>query len=95
MKTILIAILSVLLAVSMALAGDVYVKGHTRKDGTYVQPHYRSAPDRNPNNNWSTKGNVNPYTGQPGTKNPSYGPSSSGYGYGSSSSQKNPGLLGK
>jgi hypothetical protein len=24
----------------------VYVPGYTRKDGTYVQPHYRSAPRR-------------------------------------------------
>jgi len=48
--------------------GSVSVKGYTRKDGTYVQPHYRSAPDGNFNNNWSTKGNVNPYTGKEGTK---------------------------
>jgi len=33
-----------------------------------VQPHYRSAPDGNFYNNWSTKGNVNPYTGVPGTR---------------------------
>ena len=46
------------------------VRGYYRKDGTYVQPHYRSKPDGNPFNNWSTKGNVNPYTGKPGTKNP-------------------------
>jgi len=48
--------------------GSVTVKGYTRKDGTYVQPHNRSAPDGNFNNNWSTKGNVNPYTGKEGTK---------------------------
>ena len=47
-----------------------YVRGYTRRDGTYVQPHYRSAPDGNVYNNWSTRGNVNPYTGQPGTVNP-------------------------
>ena len=44
------------------------VRGYFRKDGTYVAPHYRSAPDGNFWNNWSTKGNVNPYTGKPGTK---------------------------
>jgi hypothetical protein len=48
--------------------GSVSVKGYTRKDGTYVQPHNRSAPDGRFNNNWSTKGNVNPYTGKEGTK---------------------------
>lgn len=48
--------------------GSVHVRGYYRKDGTYVQPHYRSAPDGNFYNNWSTRGNVNPYTGEPGTK---------------------------
>lgn len=28
-----------------ALADDVHVRGYYRKDGTYVQPHVRSAPD--------------------------------------------------
>jgi len=47
---------------------DVSVRGYYRKDGTYVRPHMRSDPDGNFNNNWSTKGNVNPYTGEEGTK---------------------------
>lgn len=46
--------------------GSVHVRGHVRKDGTYVQPHYRSAPDSSFYNNWSTKGNINPYTGEDG-----------------------------
>ncbi len=33
--------------------GDVYVRGYTRGNGTYVQPHIRSAPDGNPYNNYS------------------------------------------
>jgi hypothetical protein len=44
------------------------VKGYVKKDGTYVAPHKRSAPDKNFNNNWSTKGNSNPYTGKPGSQ---------------------------
>lgn len=44
------------------------VRGYIRRDGTYVAPHVRSAPDGNFNNNWTTKGNVNPYTGQAGTR---------------------------
>lgn len=51
-----------------AFARDVYVNGYTRSNGTYVQPHYRSAPDSTKSNNWSTQGNYNPYTGQSGTK---------------------------
>ena len=49
-------------------SAPVHVRGYTTKSGTYVDPHYRSAPDGNFGNNWSTKGNVNPYSGEPGTK---------------------------
>ena len=48
--------------------GSVSVNGYYRSNGTYVAPHYRSAPDGNFYNNWSTYGNVNPYTGKEGTK---------------------------
>src|SRR4051794_27500922 len=34
-------------------SSDVYVHGYHRKDGTYVQPHYRSAPDGIVSNNYS------------------------------------------
>jgi hypothetical protein len=50
--------------------GEVYVDGYTRSDGTYVEPYMRTAPDDTTLNNWSTRGNVNPYTGEPGTKSP-------------------------
>ncbi len=42
----------------------VYVRGYYRKDGTYVRPHYRTAPDGNPRNNYSYPGNYNPNTGK-------------------------------
>jgi hypothetical protein len=64
-----IAVIAAALIVSTASAkGPVAVSGYTRSNGTYVQPHYRSAPDGNFQNNWSTSGNVNPYTGKAGTK---------------------------
>ena len=66
----LLAVLSLAPLVGTAIAGDTRVRGYTRQDGTYVQPHMRSAPDANRSNNWSTQGNVNPYTGQPGTRSP-------------------------
>jgi len=63
-----ISILAFLISPYIVFAGgSVHVKGHFRKDGTYVQPHYRSAPDSSFYNNWSTKGNFNPYTGEEGT----------------------------
>jgi len=45
---------------------DVWVSGHYRSSGTYVQPHYRSSPDSSIYNNWSYRGNTNPYTGKKG-----------------------------
>ena len=48
----------------------VAVRGYYRSNGTYVPPHYRSAPDGSVYNNYSTKGNQNPYTGKSGTVNP-------------------------
>lgn len=53
-----------------SVVADVRVRGHFRKDGTYVAPHMRSSPNSTTLDNWSTKGNINPYTGQVGTKNP-------------------------
>jgi hypothetical protein len=44
-------------------AGKVSVRGYHRRDGTYVQPHMRSASDSSYNDNWSTYPNINPYTG--------------------------------
>lgn len=49
------------------VAAQVSVRGYTKKDGTYVAPHHRTAPDNTLSNNYSTKGNVNPYTGKEGT----------------------------
>jgi hypothetical protein len=74
-------ILIALFALStIAHAKDTYVHGYSRNNGTYVQPHYRTAPDSNPYNNYSTKGNINPYTGQAGTKNPYGSNQNSNYG---------------
>lgn len=58
-----------LMWVTVSIA-QVHVRGHYRKNGTYVAPHYRSSPNSTRLDNWSTKGNVNPYTGEPGTRNP-------------------------
>lgn len=60
--------LILLLLSSMSLAQDVWVEGYYRNDGTYVNGHYRSAPNDTKTDNWSTLGNVNPHTGEPGTR---------------------------
>jgi len=51
-------------AASKTTTGTVNVKGYYRKDGTYVRPHVRTAPDGNPYNNYSFPGNYNPNTGR-------------------------------
>lgn len=56
--------------------GTHYVSPHVTKNGTYVEGHMQTNPNGTKLDNWSTKGNVNPYTGQPGTKDP-YGSASS------------------
>ena len=53
-----------------AAFGDTWVDGYYRADGTYVPGHYRTTPNGTAADNYSSKGNVNPYTGQPGTKDP-------------------------
>ena len=50
--------------------GSHYTRGYTRKDGTYVAPHMQSNPNSSKYDNWSTKGNENPYTGKKGTVDP-------------------------
>lgn len=48
--------------------GSHAVKGHFKKDGKYVQPHRATNPNQTQRDNWSSKPNVNPYNGKPGTK---------------------------
>lgn len=50
--------------------GSHSVRGHVKKDGTYVQPHRATNPNNTQRDNWSSKPNVNPYTGKQGTKEP-------------------------
>lgn len=58
----------VLLCLAAPSFAQVRVKGHFRKNGTYVAPHYRSAPNNSRLDNYSTRGNYNPYTGRQGTQ---------------------------
>lgn len=55
---------------SLASAKEVRVSGYVKRDGTYVAPHYRTAPNNSTHDNFSTRGNYNPYTGQAGEKDP-------------------------
>jgi hypothetical protein len=44
------------------------VRPYTRRDGLFVPPHSQSNPNKEWRDNWSTKPNVNPYTGREGSR---------------------------
>lgn len=50
--------------------GSHSIQGYTKKDGTVVAPAHATNPNNSKADNWSSKGNVNPYTGKEGTKDP-------------------------
>lgn len=64
------------LALTIFAAGTVTaqstnrVDGYQRKDGTYVPAHERTNPNSTRDDNWSTRGNVNPNTRKVGTVDP-------------------------
>ena len=54
-----------------AEARTVRVKGYYKPStGAYVMPSHRTSPNRTKLDNYSTKGNYNPYSGKSGTVNP-------------------------
>ncbi len=62
-----ITLLSIaLIAIPSFAASSNSVKGYTKKDGTYVQPHKKTNPDQLRRNNYSSEGNYNPNTGKQG-----------------------------
>lgn len=69
MKLTIIFIAACALSMGVAAKGGSHsVRGHVTKNGTYVQPHHATNRDSTKANNYSQKGNVNPYTGKEGTK---------------------------
>lgn len=66
MKFLIALLVSILLVESGHAASRV--RGYYRSTGTYVAPHMRSSPNATKLDNWSSKGNTNPYTGATGTK---------------------------
>jgi opacity protein-like surface antigen len=81
MKKVLMLALAVVLLLTLvgSAFADEYVGGYTRHDGTYVAPHYRSSPNGTVTDNWSFKGNTNPYTGREGTDYYRHNPTSPYY----------------
>lgn len=61
---------------------DTYVNGYYKKDGTYVDGHFKSSPNNTNRDNYSTQTNLNPYTGTAGSKAPDYSQNAYNYGGG-------------
>lgn len=94
MKKLAVVISTVVMGALAGLAhADQYVNGYIKQDGTYVQGYTRSTPDSSYNNNYSTRGNMNPYTGSYGSNSPTYNDRSPSYNqdhYGSRNTYNNP-----
>lgn len=59
-----------------------YQRGYTKKDGTFVDPHYKTNNNKTNKDNYSTKDNVNTYTGESGRRAKDYSPEAQNYGSG-------------
>lgn len=81
MKALLIAVIAIAAIPQVSYAkggsrgyssrgGVVSVRGYTTRRGTYVAPSHRTAPNSIKTDNWSSRPNVNPFTGKEGTKDP-------------------------
>lgn len=46
--------------------------GHTRSNGTYVQPYTATNPNSTQRDNYGASGNYNPNNGHTGTRSPRY-----------------------
>jgi hypothetical protein len=55
-------------AIGTTAHAQTWVNGYYKSNGTYVQGHHRSSPNNSVSDNYSYKGNNNPYTGETGTK---------------------------
>ncbi len=65
-----IALIALAIPASLFAAGSHAVRGHVTKSGTYVAPTRATNPNKTQRDNYSSKPNVNPYTGKQGTRTP-------------------------
>ena len=68
MKYLIIALLLTAFLAPSSVDAATRVNGYYRSNGTYVQPYHRSSPNSSKIDNYSTKGNYNPYSGKRGTR---------------------------
>ena len=69
MKKLILTFVMALIGVVAYSQNVVYVTTYIKANGTVVEGHYRSDKNNTVIDNWSTKGNINPYTGETGKRN--------------------------
>jgi len=74
-RLIFLALIAIAFASTTVFAQTTNPNNHQRdayvtKTGTYVAPSHATNPNDTKTDNYSAKGNVNPYTGKEGTKDP-------------------------
>lgn len=67
-KLLTLFLIFIFSSISAIAVQNQKVKGYTKKNGTYVNSYNRTKSDRKMYNNYSTKGNYNPYTSKKGYK---------------------------
>lgn len=80
MKKFMLSLICFILIIAFTtFAFAEWVSGYYRSNGTYVKPYYRSDRNSTVTDNYSFKGNYNPYTGRKGTNYYRSSPSSPYY----------------
>ncbi|HTC00148.1 MAG TPA: hypothetical protein VK705_05650 [Ferruginibacter sp.] len=69
MKTLILLLIPITLFSQTNYKTDK-VRSYTKRNGTNVNSYHRTAADKTQRNNYSSKGNTNPYTGKKGYKTP-------------------------
>lgn len=68
LSLLLIALITAMaVSIGSADARSLHVSGYHRRGGHYVFSHHRTHANRTRRDNYSSKGNWNPYTGRVGT----------------------------
>lgn len=76
MKKIAVTFLALM---AFNVSAGSYVNGYYKSNGTYVNGYYKSSPNSTVRDNYTYKGNTNPYTGAKGSNYYKSSPSSSYY----------------
>lgn len=69
-------------ALSIYAQNTRYQQGYTKKDGTYVNGHYKTTTNKTNHDNYSTRPNTNNSTGAKGSRAKDYSAGANNYGQG-------------